>query len=293
MRRLLERDARGFGVSSTIYFRADGALEPQSLPRLSETIEAGASLFLMDADPASPGRGERIPVEVGLITNPGPFEVEGLLALQPIQGWPLREATLHAAVVLRDARDADGERLGAPLPLRTLLEGDAPESFSDSAAAEYQTALEVLGEAGVPLDDIAGLAVFRTGRPSEGFERFVDATASQRPELGQLAFTPREVFADFCVFEAGVTLPLFQTGRPPYTATGGGWPADPDGAPFEPVPSRLFLTIPRTPAPSAGYPTTLFVRTGGRRRPTSRRSRPTGRRRWACHRTRHRPRARA
>ncbi|MEL6186299.1 MAG: hypothetical protein AAFU79_16870, partial [Myxococcota bacterium] len=263
LRRLLERDARGFGVSSTIYFRSDAPLEAQSLPRLAETVDAEAPLFLMDADPASPGRGERIPVEVGLITDPGPFEVEGLLALQPIQGWPLREATLHAAVVLREASDAGGEQLGVPLSLRALLEGEAPESFSESAAAEYRRALEVLDEAGVDRDDIAGLTVFRTGRPSEGFERFVEATASQRPELGQLDFAPREVFADFCVFEAEVELPLFQTGRPPYTAMGGGWPADENAAPSELARSRLFLTIPRAPAPAAGYPTTVFIRTGG------------------------------
>lgn len=263
LRRLVESDVKGFGVSSTIYFRADGSLASAQLPTMMDTLREDAPVFLVDVDPGSPERGARVPLRVGIVADGGPIGAPDLLALQPLQGWPLREDTLYAAVVLGSFGGWGERSLDAPSALRRLIEGSEPSGFSRPALEDYRVALDALARDGVELDALAGLAAFRTGRPTEDFFRFEEATRLQRPRLDAVAFAPREVFDEFCVFEAEISVPLYQRGLEPYPVWGGGWPADPEGAAPRRVKSRVFLTVPRQPMPPVGFPTTLFVRTGG------------------------------
>jgi hypothetical protein len=180
-----------------------------------------------------------------------------------VQGAPLREGTLHAAIVTRDVRDASGARLGVPEATRRLIEGREVPGLEGGARGAFDVALDGLRELGVDLDEVAGVTAFRTWRPSAELERFVAAARAEPVTLGP--FEPREVFADFCVFEARATLPDYQTGEPPYQEEGGGWGRGPGGAPASPRPveSRLVLTLPRAPAPPGGFPVSLFIRTEG------------------------------
>lgn len=261
VRRLLDASADGFGVSSTIYFRADGPLAAARLPSLESTAEGDAEVFLLDVDPRSPARGEQVPLRVGIVSPGGALGAPELLALQPLQGWPLREDTLYAAVVLRSFGGFGEWRASAAL--RRLLEGRKPDGFTTSAIESYRAALEGLAELGTNLQTLAALTVFRTGRPSEGFFRFEEATRQHRPRLGAAPWSRKETFDEFCVYEAEISVPLFQRGLAPYPLRGGGWPRDPALATPRLVPSRLVLTVPRSAAPPKGHPVALFVRTGG------------------------------
>src|SRR5690606_38061141 len=75
----------------------------------------------------------------------------------------------------------------------------------------------------------------------------------------------REVYDTYCVYEASVDMPVFQGGEPPYRPAGGGWVHDAAGDLVldHDETARVFVTIPRVVAGADGYPTSIFVRTGG------------------------------
>ncbi len=256
LRRLLESDADGFGLTSPIHLPLDGPIDPASLPDADESVRPDAPVYLLDVDPESPQRGRRHPVIAGFETDPGPFGQANLLTLLPVQGLPLRESTLYAAVVTRSVRDASGAPLGAAANTRRLLEGHPVEGIPEGP---YAVAAEALAaEPG----EVAGFTVFRTGSPSRGLDRFVAAARAHPVEVGPLE--PAEVFPDFCVFEGTAEFPVFQHGRPPYAELGGEFrdgPAGPER--FGAATGRVVLTVPRGSAPQDGFPVVLFIRTGG------------------------------
>jgi hypothetical protein len=182
------------------------------------------------------------------------------LAIVPLQGRPLRPRALFAAVVLRDLGDAAGRRLGQPAELAALIAGQRPAGLGDAALASYRRALAAIAAAGIDPDDVAALAAFTTGDPTEALGRFrAHALAGPRP-APKRPFVAREVFEDYCVFESALDVPVYQQGEPPYSSSGGGWPGEPAVDHLEEA--RLFVTLPRRPA-AGGVPVAVFVRTGG------------------------------
>ena len=264
-RRLIEADADGFGLTSAIYLPLTGPLAETSLPGLFESTTDTARAFVVAIDSGSPDFGVRAPVLARFLADPGPFGAPNLLALLPLQGRPLRPKTTYAAVLLRSAHDAAGEALGVSLAMAQLAAGVRPEGLGERAFAEYRRALETLERLGTPREVIAGLAVFTTGDPAAAMQALVDvvrAEPSPQPE-GPLALS--EVFEDFCVYTSTLALPDFQEGTPPFTEAGGGIQLDASGRPIlqRHARSRLVLTVPRRPMPQTGYPTAVFIRTGG------------------------------
>jgi hypothetical protein len=76
---------------------------------------------------------------------------------------------------------------------------------------------------------------------------------------------PSDVFDDYCVFNATLDMPVYQSGTPPYDRKGGDWQFDSDGNPIydHSETAHVIFTIPHAPTPPQGWPTVLFVRTGG------------------------------
>jgi hypothetical protein len=97
------REVDGFGASSAVFFPVEGALDPTSLPAdPAATVREGASVFLVDVDPASPDAMMRVPAEVRWNAR------TGLLSIRPADGHPLHEERAYAAVVTTNVRGADG-----------------------------------------------------------------------------------------------------------------------------------------------------------------------------------------
>ena len=157
-----ETDTDRFGTTATAYVALDGALDPDSLPTLEGSLGAGASVQLLDVDPASPTRLRRYPVEVAFQPDGGPFGAPNLLSALPLQGLPLRAGTRHALVVTRDVLDAGGEPLGVSQTMAELAVGITPAGLTGAALDAYQTAMAAAAEAGVPAATIAGIGVFTT-----------------------------------------------------------------------------------------------------------------------------------
>src|SRR5215467_9045913 len=52
----------GFGLNESIYVRFDGPIDPTSLPDAAGSLADGASLYLVDIDPQSAHKGEKVPI---------------------------------------------------------------------------------------------------------------------------------------------------------------------------------------------------------------------------------------
>ncbi|MCC6624616.1 MAG: hypothetical protein IT385_25430 [Deltaproteobacteria bacterium] len=200
--------------------------------------------------------GAATPVTLRFEVDGGPFGAPNLLSALPVQGIPLAPGTTWVATVARAPLG-----LGRGPELAALLSGALPIG----ADPEYLRAIEALAAAGEDLDELAGLAVFRTGDPTFELDLFVHmAKQEPPPDLTGLALV--ETFDRYCVYTKEVDVPDYQSGALPFTNAGEGvWLTGPAGGPIlqRRAPTRLFVTVPRAPAPAAGYPTVVFIRTGG------------------------------
>jgi hypothetical protein len=259
---LLDRDNQGFALSGAIYFRTLAPVDPASLPSLQASVAPGASVFLIGVGGSD--RGTRHPIDVAFLADGGPFGDANLLSLLPLQGLPLSPESRYAAVITRRMTDDQGRAFAPTGEITALVKGERPAGLSDAAHASYRDAVSALGELGVALDEIAGLTVFTTGAPAAQLRTVRDhALARPLPKPG--AFTRSDVFTDYCVYNATITLPVYQSGKPPYEKSGGDWRFDGAGVPVldHEETARVVVTVPRRVLPAAGFPTMMFVRTGG------------------------------
>lgn len=259
--------ADGFALTAGVTFSATAPLGPLPTVDPAASLRADSPLALVDVDPTSPTYGARHPITWDHRADPGPYGAPNLLTLLPVQGVPLAPNTRYAALATRALTDAAGAPLGRPAPLADLLAGRPLPALPDAARAEYDAALTALVDLDYDVASLAGLAVFRTGDPAAELGAFLDH-ARTLPAPPPPTFAPAEVFDTFCVFTATTTLPSYQSGDPPYLGdpdAGGRWGRDDAGAPalVAHVEARVVITIPRRPMPASGYPTAVFVRTGG------------------------------
>ncbi len=262
---LLARDARGFALAGGVFFRAGAPLDPATLPDVAGSVAADASVFLVGVDAGQPDFLHRVPVDVAFTADGGPFGDRNLLALLPVQGIPLRPRTRYAAVVTRAVHDARQRALVPSPAMAALAAGTPPPSLGDPALSEYHQALTALAPL-VSADDVAALAVFTTDDPTAAVGVVRDDALAAHPLVPPPA-PPQlgDVFPDYCVYNATIELPDYQSGAPPYQTSGGDWLFDAAGRPiFDHMETaRIVFTIPRAPMPATGWPTVVFVRTGG------------------------------
>jgi hypothetical protein len=256
---LLQQEAGGFGLTSGIFFELSAALPANAtLPGLSDSVAKGSPVVLLGIDPASPDYLKRIPVSTAFLADGGPYGVPNLLSVLPLQGVPLRPKTRYAAVVM----GALGS-LGQSPAMALLAKGVEPAGLGDAGFATYQAALKALAAAAIDVTQVAGLAAFTTGAPTDALGKVV-AAMNAAPPVPAAPFTPDEVFPTFCVYSTTIPMPEYQGGSPPYSSDGGGWVFDATGAPVlqRLEPANFVVTIPRRAMPAAGYPIVVLSRTG-------------------------------
>jgi hypothetical protein len=258
---LVDGTLRGFGTTSAVAFRLESS--PTSLPSLAESVTPDSPVFLVGLD--GPDAGLRVPISVSFAPDGGPYGAIRLLTLLPLQGRPLHPATTYAAVVTRSL-PVDGGPLGQSPALWSLRTGELPPGLGSEPGDAYLEALHTLADLGVDGDAVAGLAVFTTQDPTaELLEATSFLRAAQLAPAPLLPFTLTDVYDTYCVFRTVVEMPVLQTGAPPFSGEGGEWAWTRAGTP-EVVGmerARLDVTIPRAAAPTAGFPTAVFIRTGG------------------------------
>jgi alpha-beta hydrolase superfamily lysophospholipase len=150
------REIDGFGAMTGVYFPLEGAIDAATLPETAgASLVEDASVFLVDADPASPTAFRRVPVVARW------DEAERTISLQPADGHPLWGGRRYAAVLTRRVLDRDGAPIAPAEAFASLR--DATERPADPQLAraydEYAPVLASLA-ATVAREDVAALAVF-------------------------------------------------------------------------------------------------------------------------------------
>jgi predicted esterase len=260
----IAQGAGGFGTQSAIYFRLSGPIDPASLPDLAGSTAAGASVQLVDIDPASPGRGERVPLKAAFREAAGLFIGANALILRPYPGFPLRADTVYAALITTALRDAAGRAVEAAPAFAAVRDGRGDET----AVAAYGPLRDWLasGSAGVDPKDLAGATVFRTQDPTGMMAKIRAAIYANVPAPTASGVRHTGTQSEVEIFEGTYDGPNFQTGTPPYQVSGGTINVDGSGTPLvvRTENLRFAVTVPKGTMPAAGWPIVLYAHgTGG------------------------------
>jgi hypothetical protein len=261
MTQMIATGSHGFAEEGAVYFSLGGAAHPMNLPDMATSLTPGAAVFLIGVTPGAPDFLQRYPITVRFDADAGPFGALNMLTLLPLQGAPLRPKTTYAAVITTDTG------LEASDEMASIASGIRLPSMTQAAFDEYYGALGSLGQAGISAADVAGLSVFTTDDPTAALGTVLADMLSAPIPKPDTAFKQTDLFDTYCVYEATLPMPDYQSGDPPYTfpSTGGAWVFDDSG---KPVLQRyeeagIVVTIPRTPMPASGWPIVHFIKTGG------------------------------
>ncbi len=219
-------DTRGFARQGTGIFFVTGAIQPGSLPEVASD-DAGASVQLVDVDPASPRFGRRYPVRARYLSS------LDCIAAAALPGTVLPPGVRHALVVTTGALDSDGNPIGASTELGRI--GMLPASSRTTTAERlYGEALDALvSESSVArVQDVAGLAVFTTSSMWEELFRLRERVRSAEVPLPEplwdaAAAAPARV----SIFSDTTTPSLDEwLGSAPRDSNGRQWPGGDDPA---------------------------------------------------------------
>lgn len=274
VRNLLEdlEAVNGFGLNAAVYMELSAPVDPDSLPLdPAATLEPSSPVFLVDVDPDSPYRGERIPLTVRFFPEGGTYFSNNLLVALPVFGLGLRENTLYGMVITREVRDGDGSRLGMSEDFYRILTGGNKGARLDpwkEARAVLQPLFQWLEEQNYgSLYSLAAATVFRTRTVVPEMDSVAEYIFNDYPAMSARQIQPLaslEGEHNF-VLQGTCLAPAFQQGIPPY-CTGGGFVFDSDGSPVlqrqEEV--RFCLSVPKGVMPDKGWPLVVYGHgTGG------------------------------
>ena len=262
----------GFGLNAAVHLRFSGPIDPDSLPATAAaSLEDDASVYLVDVDPDSPDRGERVPLRLRFEAKAGSIIGPHWLAALPFPGFPLAEGTTYALVVTRRVEDADGAAVGRDADFAAIAaDEDAAPAELAAAAAAYAPLWDWLDEAGGDdRDDVASAAVFTTQRATAivgALREVVYARPVPRARNLARATLPDGV-TGVVAFTGVVDAPNFQRGAAPYNLPDTGDIAvDDRGVPVvqRVEPLRLSISVPARAAPASGWPVAIVAHgTGG------------------------------
>lgn len=249
---------QGFGATSAIHLSFTTPLDAARLP--SGILRSSTAPVQLINIEAGPHFGERAPIELYFAADGGPFGHTNVLTALPVQGIPLRGGERYALVVMRGLTATDGRVIERAPEMDAIARGETVPGLGE-ASARYLAAYGALASLDVNAADVLAMTVFTPQDPTERMQRAVETTTTRIEPTG---LEPREVYSDYCAFHATAQVPVFQEGTPPYARTGGAWVWDESDHlvldHFETA--NVWITVPRTPMPTAGFPLVLLVRTG-------------------------------
>jgi hypothetical protein len=233
------------------------------------TLSAESPLQLVDVDPASPQRGERVPLQWYVRDSATRYWAAHTLAVAPVHGYPLRPATRYALVATTALRGAGAVALSRDADLDAVLAESGGDEAVGAARRLYAPAVTALEAAGVPRARVLSLSVFTTGDPTSEFFRAADWLRSEGPQPRLIDIDAGTAGEGFITFRGHYgPNPVFQSGAAPYGEIGSGdFVPDAQGIPrpqgTEDI--RFVLTVPTNRTrPAGGWPIAIYAHgTGG------------------------------
>ncbi len=264
----LDHRIDGFSPVASAFLRFSAAVDTSTLPaEPAATLDASASVQLIDVDPGSPEHGTRRPVAWTFRETQTRYWTPNTLAVAPAVGFPLRTHTRYALVVTRDVRPRAGGGFQRDVDLDATLATTGGDVSVTDARTRLGSAVREVEAAGVPRERVLTLAVFTTGDPTaELFRAMAAVHAFDAPSIVDIARTAENT--SFVQYEGHYgPSPVFQSGPAPYWAVGtGDFALDATGAPVvqDRVNIAFALTVPPGTPPAAGWPIVIYAHgTGG------------------------------
>jgi len=242
----------GWGRNSSIYFEISGPVDAASLPDpAASRDDPRATVQLVELTAGSARYGQRVPVALSQVDGEDdPFYLGPTLAMRPVFGFPLADASTYCAVVTRAVMGRDGLYLAANPTFAAAL-------GSEPSLAPLR---DWLPDSGLVAADVASATCFTTQdatREMRLIERFIAEQATSAPDT--LEYTGKNTH--FHEIIGMYETPNFQSGVKPYRDEGGDLRLDAAGQPIvqETERVRFRLLIPRQlPKPEAGWPVILY-----------------------------------
>ena len=266
----------GFSTNGAIFASLDGALDPDTLPGVAESLDDGASAYLVEVERGSATRGERTPISCGYRAEATAYNPPHFLACVPFPGFALRPATRYALVLTDALLDAEGEPLRASQRLLDVLHGR--DDGEDALAAELIDAYAPLADFLLAdahadadaLEHVVGGTVFSTQDPTAELRALAEAVqALDPPEVTDVrayeGALPTES-GSYVALQGTYDTPIYQQGQTPYQLAGGEITFEADGTPFQSgtLSLRFGLSVPMGAMPAGGWPVVLYHHgTGG------------------------------
>lgn len=265
VRGIAERDLDGFGLNAALYARFSGPLDPASLPTPAESVEDGASVYLVDVDPDSPDRGTRVPVIATFREDGTQTMGPNRLVVRPYPGFPLADATTYALVLTDRMSSGDGGDVLAQSDWSALT-GSGGSPAIEKAREVYAPLFAWLDEpGGDERGDLVSAAVFTTQNATSIVPAIRKAVFSTpAPVARDLEMS--QMGSSYVVYTGNYDAPNVQVGEPPYTTTGGQIEIGTDGAAVvqRMEAMRFAVSVPLGEVPPTGFPIAIYQHgTGG------------------------------
>ncbi|MCP4444248.1 MAG: hypothetical protein GY811_02735 [Myxococcales bacterium] len=256
----------GFGLTSGVYMRFDGALDPASLP--SEPIRSQipeASVYLVNLEESSPNYGRKVPLDVGFHKAGGELIGENWLACMPFPGTVLEEASDYALVATTRLLAEDGTSVSAaPVFEEIMGRGAGGDSNIAEAKSSYAPLTAWLDEdGGDEREDVVSASVFTTQAPTKIMGQFRRVIHDSVPAPVARDIAWRTDRPGYAIYTGRFDSPNFQAGQHPFKSleNGGGFVFDAGGDPVVQSTNdlRFSMTIPTDQdMPEEGWPLVLY-----------------------------------
>jgi len=251
----------GWGVNAGAFFTLTGALDPASLPAAAATLTAESPVQLINIDPDSPEYGRRTPVDCSFTADAITYRPASLLAVTGVQGFPRREKTLYAVVLLDTLKDTSGKPLGASRAFHDALEQlPSADARAKEALAPLRSYLDI---SHLSRAKVVGGTVFRTIDPNATLKKLAAWVETLPAPVLEQPWTKLDEYPDYVLYTARYLVPHVQSGPRP----GKGrvvWSADGETPIQQGTQSvRLSIAMPKRAPPAAGQPLTVYFHGSG------------------------------
>lgn len=267
--RVIANETSAYATHAAAYLAFSEPLDPGSLPAdPAATLQAGASLKLVDIDPDSPQRGRQIPLQLRASEQAALHLPKNHLIALPVYGSGLRSDTTYALLLSPQLRSTSQASLSRSSRLHAALTRGCQDSVSGALYQAFEPLRRFVEDGLAQADELAGATVYTTQPAVAEVRRLGEAARAQPvPEPGGWDF----VGSDGATFRlrAELDLPGFQQGEVPYQGIedGGGLRTDAQGAYVldHQERTRIGVALPQSSTmPAEGWPVVLYSHgTGG------------------------------